>query len=286
MSKSNANSSRLLKKQEREMAEILSIAWSWNNVESFEEVTLSSLPGLKPPEPSPSISTLSSTATRTTMDLRTVANNLYRNNVYSSTGKAGWEMFAADIGFVYNQFIICDKEIQLAREHLAKVCLLLSQIDKSLGEIAKKSSLKNTSNIILANTKSNRPSDIFPHKRKVNSNTGIHPNSETKASKRQSLGENLPHYSSPANTTSVELGSPMNGIQLQEKAKRKMEQLKSYIIELGGNEQLLSSFRCEVKKRIKTDHYDAIFIDAKNNRFRSMREVARYFNLLYNKKEA
>ena len=82
------------------MTEILAVAWSLNNAESFEEVTSSCL------QSPPSSQLPLSPAYRATIDLRTVGQHLNSRKAYSSMGKEGWEMFAADIGCIYNQFIL------------------------------------------------------------------------------------------------------------------------------------------------------------------------------------
>ncbi len=100
MSRNEENNVNHLKRQEKEMTKILSMAWSWRNAENFEKVTAASLR-----LPLPSSSGLSPTA-ETTIDLRAVGKNLNGRKAYSSIGLKGWETFAADIGFVYNQFIL------------------------------------------------------------------------------------------------------------------------------------------------------------------------------------
>lgn len=79
-----------LKKQEKKMTRIVSKAWSLDRAVTFQEV-------------SNSTTNSSSTSTNDTMDLRRVGVNLDNGNYV--LGKKGWEKFAAEIGFVYNQFI-------------------------------------------------------------------------------------------------------------------------------------------------------------------------------------
>lgn len=75
------------KKQEKRMSKILSKAWVLDRAETFQQVTSSP-----------------STSAITPIDLQSVGDNLERSGY--PVGRKGWEKFAGDIGFVYNQFIL------------------------------------------------------------------------------------------------------------------------------------------------------------------------------------
>ena len=75
------------KKQEKKMSKILSKAWTLDRAETFQQVT-------SPPSSGSSIS----------IDLQSVGDNLERGKY--PLGRKGWEKFAGDIGYVYNQFIL------------------------------------------------------------------------------------------------------------------------------------------------------------------------------------
>lgn len=73
------------KKQEKKMTKILSKAWLLDRAEIFQQVT-------------------SSPSATTPIDLQSVGDHLERGEY--PAGRKGWEKFAGDIGFVYNQFIL------------------------------------------------------------------------------------------------------------------------------------------------------------------------------------
>lgn len=91
------------KKQEKKMTKILSKAWSLDRAETFQEVSkddirISSTVGVGHDD-SPSNSS--------PVDLSTIGQNL-ESGVYQ-LGRKGWETFAAELGLVYNQFIILNR---------------------------------------------------------------------------------------------------------------------------------------------------------------------------------
>ncbi len=78
------------------MTKILSKAWSLDRADIFQEVNAATSALLK---------ATSDNSIRSTVDLRAVGEHLDNGSTYQ-LGRRGWEKFAADIGFVYNQFIL------------------------------------------------------------------------------------------------------------------------------------------------------------------------------------
>ncbi len=74
------------KKQEKKMSKILSKAWALDRSDTFQQVA-SAPSSVTPP-----------------IDLQSVGDNLEKGAY--PLGRKGWEKFAGDIGFVYNQFIV------------------------------------------------------------------------------------------------------------------------------------------------------------------------------------
>ena len=83
------------KKQEKKMTKILSRAWGLERAEFFQDASSTT---------TTSSSSNADTASSAFIDLSVVGQKL-ENGDYP-LGKKGWETFAAELGFVYNQFIL------------------------------------------------------------------------------------------------------------------------------------------------------------------------------------
>jgi hypothetical protein len=85
-----------LKKQEKKMTKVLSKAWSLDGADLFQEAVAVSA------DSNANASNSSTAGIR--LDLSTVGQHL--DNGEYSLGRKGWEAFAAELGYVYNQFIV------------------------------------------------------------------------------------------------------------------------------------------------------------------------------------
>ncbi len=256
-----------LKKQEKKMTKILSKAWSLDNAETFQEVR--------------NTGNTSSTGIPHNIDLSTIGQNL-ENGAYP-LGRKGWETFAAELGFVYNQFLINNdssnnSKIKLAKQHLNEACALLSKIEPSLANIATNSktlpthvsSQSASSDKASVNNdkkrKSALPSDQLSHPDGTAAAEGGHiPKKHATSTKREESASSM-----NTNTTTTSIS------QREEKG---MKNLINYIVDCGGEKQQLSSFRCKVTQSSTTLRYDISYYNESNRKFRSMVDVARFLNL-------
>mmetsp|Transcript_18479 Transcript_18479/g.39984 ORF Transcript_18479/g.39984 Transcript_18479/m.39984 type:complete len:1415 (+) Transcript_18479:122-4366(+) len=185
-------------------------------------------------------------------DLTAIGKNLDKG-VYEH-GRTGWEIFATDMGLVYNRHIIRKgKHTSTAKNHLDQVVGYFTKIDPVLGNLAIKSKPK--------------PGDT--------SSDGTSKKNSSSSTKRKNNVKESPD-SSPKKKVNV---GNNGSLTLSQREKRAMELLASYLEESGGERVQSENFRCKVIQR-PGGRFDSIFFSAENKRFKSMAEVARFLNLV------
>eukprot|EP00551_Chaetoceros_affinis_P012548 CAMPEP_0203679712 /NCGR_PEP_ID=MMETSP0090-20130426/36666_1 /ASSEMBLY_ACC=CAM_ASM_001088 /TAXON_ID=426623 /ORGANISM="Chaetoceros affinis, Strain CCMP159" /LENGTH=1444 /DNA_ID=CAMNT_0050547455 /DNA_START=38 /DNA_END=4369 /DNA_ORIENTATION=- len=280
------------------MTKILSKAWSLDRADLFQEVNAATSALLK--------ASSSSVAIESTVDLRSVGQHLDNGNTYP-LGRRGWEKFAADIGFVYNQFILCGKKTKLAKQHLAEVCTFFAKIEPSLSDIAKNSthvSFGSSSNSNAANNTSAEGSGTPTRKRKStdDDDTETVGSSSKQIPKKRMTSDTIAGSESgittgPNASPATTITMPHPPISISQREERAMNNLQKYIVDqCGGEAQQISSFRCRVTHRsisssstnsggngdtsTTQERYDTAYFNDSNRKFRSMIEVARFLNLV------
>ena len=66
---------------------------------------------------------------------------------------------------------------------------------------------------------------------------------------------------------------------LESREQRALEQLRQFILEKGGNENMITGYRCRATRKAG-NRFDITFYDAQSRRFRSMLQVARFHKLV------
>lgn len=218
------------KKHRKRMNKILVLAWNLPDAAPFQETSHPSENEVR--------------------DLTTVGKNLDKGKY--EHGRSGWEIFAKDMGFVYNwQINRKGKHTSIAKTHLDEVMGLFSKIDPILADLVLESKPRDNSTNAAAETNSSTS-----NKRKPDSNEIFN--------------------GSPKKKTNAE----SNGsLALSQREKRAMELLASYLEERGGERVQCENFRCKVVQR-PGGRFDSIFFSVENKRFKSMAEVARFLNLM------
>jgi len=183
-------------------------------------------------------------------DLTMVGQNL-DEGVYEH-GRSGWEIFAKDMGLVYNWHISKKgKHTSIAKTHRDKIVQFFTKIDPVLGELVVKSLPGDTS----SDNNSKKNSSVAK-KRKNNGKDS----SDASPRKKANVGSN-------------------GSMTLSQREKRAMELLASYLEERGGERVQSEIFRCKVVQR-PGGRYDSIFFSEENKRFKSMADVARFLGLV------
>ncbi|KAL7471338.1 hypothetical protein ACHAXS_013445 [Conticribra weissflogii] len=189
-------------------------------------------------------------STHEVRDLTSVGQNLDKG-VYQH-GRSGWELYAKDMGIVYNWHISRrGKHSTRAKAHLDKVVGFFSKVDPILGELVSKS----------------KPSE--------DSSDGGGKN-QTSSGKKRKNSEKDNTNSSPRKKNNV---SSTERLTLSQREKRSMEMLATYLEECGGERSQSNNFRCMVVQR-PGGRYESIFFSVENKRFKSMADVARFLNLV------
>jgi hypothetical protein len=134
------------------------------------------------------------------------------------------------------------KHAKLAKKQLDDVCALLGEKDKSLVTLAKH----------------HVPEEI----------------EETKKRKADSNGD-LPRIKKKANANTRK---KTGDLTLGEREDHGMEALCEFIEQKGGSGESVQNFRCRVKKM--DGRYETSYFNEQGKKFRSMVEVAKYFNLV------
>jgi len=182
-------------------------------------------------------------------DLASVGQNLDKG-VYQH-GRSGWELYAKDMGIVYNWHIIRrGKYSSRAKAHLDKVVGFFSKVDPILGELVSKS----------------KPSDD-------SSDGGV--KKQSSSSKKRKTFERDNTDSSPRKKNHL---NSIEGLTISQREKRAMELLATHLEECGGERSQSNNFRCKVIQR-PGGRYDSVFFSVENKRFKSMVDVARFLNL-------
>mmetsp|Transcript_11453 Transcript_11453/g.21693 ORF Transcript_11453/g.21693 Transcript_11453/m.21693 type:complete len:1552 (+) Transcript_11453:135-4790(+) len=167
-------------------------------------------------------------------------------------GRSGWEIFAKDMGLVYNWHISRKgKHTSIAKIHLDAVVGFFAKIDPSLGNVAVNSMPGDTSS-----DSTSTKNSFTAKKRKNNGNDSP----DTTPKKKANVGNN-------------------GHLTLSQREKRAMELLAAYLEERGGERAQSENFRCKVVRR-PGGRFDSIFFSAENKRFKSMADVARFLNLV------
>lgn len=182
-------------------------------------------------------------------DLTTVGQNMDKGKY--EHGRSGWEIFAKDMGLVYNWHVSRKgKHASAAKTHRDEVIGFFTKIDPHLGDIVVKSMPEDTSS------------------------DGNSTKNSSKARKRKNSANGSEDISPKKKAHVVENGS----LTLSQREKRAMELLASYLEDCGGERAQSENFNCRVYQR-PGGRYDSIFFSASNKRFKSMADVARFLNL-------
>lgn len=156
------------------------------------------------------------------------------------------------------------KHATLAQMHLQQVCAMLSEKDDSLAQVAR-----------------NAPAPAEPERR-----------DSSGSKKRKSVSENdgggsdAKRRSSSANSRKPgsEAGSNARentkNVTISEREVRALEALFEFIESKGGDKSLVQNYRSRVTKKPSDGRYDINYYNEQGRRFRSMVEVARFFNLV------
>ena len=136
---------------------------------------------------------------------------------------------------------------KVAKTHLKKVCEILDEKDKSLGQLASKHVPDDDSNEV---SKS----------KKRKSNTSAETNNKKKKSQADKQ-----------NTANMTLG---------EREKHAMKALEDFVESKGGSRDAVKSFTCRVIRKPSDGRYDTKYHNEEGKPFRSMMEVGRYLNLI------
>lgn len=147
---------------------------------------------------------------------------------------------------------------------MKEVCTYLAKIEPSLEDIAN-------------NSKS--------HSGAPAAATDNTPNRKRKASGAPQNDDDAGHPSIPKKrNTSTHSNATNATLTTSQREEKALNNLVKYIIECGGEKQQVSSFRCKVVPRNSSSsgdqqRYETTYYNETNRKFRSMVEVARFFNL-------
>jgi len=230
------------KRQKKKMTKILSKAWGLDHADPFQEMEDDEIKAL--------------TTGNSPMDLTSIGHNLEKG-VYQH-GRKGWEQFACDLGGIYNRYIVCGKKAKLAKNHLNQVKELLSNIDAHLSDLAHNSK---PDNIVSSSSSSNKQASNTPTKRKVGellldgNGTILHV-----PKKKNSKQQNRNH-----------------GLTLSQREEKAMKELMDHVINCGGDESQLNSFRCKVEQ--VGERYQTAYYSEQGRKFKSVGEVSKFLNL-------
>lgn len=226
------------KKQAKRMTKIIAKSWSIPGAEPFQESPRASAESIR--------------------DLSAVGQKLDAGGYH--LGRHGWEMFAGDMGGIYNRHIASKgKQAGAASRHLEHVMALLSKIDPHLAEVASQSV----------------PSDASAG----NSKKRKH------AAAGSSIGGN--HIPKKKHHPDRDAPSPVNeSMTITQREKRGMELLRNYLEDVGGAREQADSFRCKVVAQSSGEKYNTYYFTPDGRRLKSMVDVARFLTLVKDDKSS
>uniref|UniRef100_A0A7S4JIP1 DDT domain-containing protein n=1 Tax=Odontella aurita TaxID=265563 RepID=A0A7S4JIP1_9STRA len=228
------------KKQAKKMTKIIAKSWNIPGAEPFQDSKHSSKDSIR--------------------DLSSVGQKLDAGDYH--LGRQGWEMFAGEMGGIYNRHIASKgKYAGAAKRHLEQVKALLAKIDTNLADMAARSVPLDDSVSITKKRK---------HAAAGNSDVNNH------------IPKKKHHHHSDRDIPSP-AGESMT---ISQRERRGVELLRKYLEDVGGAREQADSFRCKVVAQSSGEKFNTYYFTPDGRRLKSMVDVARFLSLVKDDKSA